>query len=57
LSTGPAKASRGKSFIDKQISIPFKNKAFDPVCLCPAEQEQNIFLGRVQLKLLLYDCG
>ena len=57
LGSWPTEASRGKPFVYEQISVSFKNQAFDPVCLCPAEQEQDIFLGRIQLKLFLHNCS
>ena len=57
LGSWPTEASRGKSFVYEQISVSLKNKAFDSVCLCPAEQEQNIFLRRIQLKLFLHNRG
>ena len=44
LGSWPTEASRGKSFVYEQISVSFKNEAFDSVCLCPTEQEQDIFL-------------
>lgn len=57
LGSWPTEAPRGKPFVYEQISVSFKNEAFDPVCLCPAEQEQDIFLRRIQLKLFLYNCS
>ena len=57
LGSWPTEASRGKPFVYEQISVSFKNQAFDPVCLCPAEQEQDILLRRIQLKLFLHNCG
>ena len=57
LGSWPTEAPRRKSFVYEQISVSFKNEAFDSVCLCPAEQEQDIFLRRIQLKLFLHDCS
>lgn len=57
LGSWPTEASRGKPFVYEQISVSFKNEAFDPVCLCPTEQEQDIFLRRIQLKLFLHNCS
>ena len=57
LGSWPTEAPCGKSFVYEQISVSFKNEAFDSVCLCPAEQEQDIFLRRIQLKLFLHDCS
>lgn len=51
----PTEMSGREPFVYEQIPISFKNESFDPICLCPAEQEQYIFLARIQSKLFLYD--
>ena len=54
---GPLHPAGFDPFVKQKKSIAIPYKAFKPVLFPAAEQEKNIFLERIQAKLLLYDRG
>lgn len=53
LCTRPAKTADVQSFIKKQESITFPNEPFNSIGAFSTEQEQNMLLKRIQIKLKL----
>ena len=51
----PCKAAAFHSFVKKKESVAFPKQGLDPVGSSSAEQEENVFLERIQMILCIYD--